>query len=127
MPPCCNWIVRSVSEAECCGFESHRGHKCVGAVIGNQLELKPPDSCGFDAHPAYMETKVKSKIEIEFEIDVIEEDNGMFSCHIPEYDMWFSAKKAEDIERKGKAMIGSMFHFLHSENKDTVVVKYLGK
>ena len=40
------------------------------------------------------------KIEIEFEIEQITEDNGMISCFIPKFGIAYSAKKKEDVEKK---------------------------
>ena len=58
---------------------------------------------------------MKSSIEIQFEIETTEE-NGIFSCHIPKYDIYFSAKK-EDIERKAKALVESFINYNYKRCK----------
>lgn len=44
-----------------------------------------------------------------FTVECTEEENGIFSCHIPAYDMYFGAKDEEMIEKKAKVMVGLFF------------------
>lgn len=44
-----------------------------------------------------------------FIVECKEETNGIFSCYIPAYDMYFGAKDEEMIEKKSKAMVGLFF------------------
>jgi len=53
---------------------------------------------------------MKSSIEIQFDIETTEE-NGIFSCYIPKYDIYFSSKK-ESIERKAKVLVESFINNL---------------
>ena len=37
----------------------------------------------------------------------LEEENGMFSCYMSEYDIYFNTKNKEDIDKKTKVLIKS--------------------
>lgn len=50
-------------------------------------------------------------IEIE-----MEEDDAMYSCHVPEYGLYFSAKDLEAAQRKANAMVLVMVNFLVEQN-----------
>jgi len=54
---------------------------------------------------------MKSEVNIQFEIETIK-DGDYFSCHIPKYDIYFSAKKESDIEKKGKILVNSFINYL---------------
>lgn len=44
-----------------------------------------------------------------FTVECIGEENGVFSCYIPAYAMYFGAKDQEMIEKKAKAMVSLFF------------------
>jgi len=66
---------------------------------------------------------IKSKVEIDFSIEIYEEDGdekGFFSCYIPEYKVAFSTKKSEDIEKKSKVMVKGYLNMLAEINQKEV-------
>ena len=65
-----------------------------------------------------MKTKViKSEFNVPFEIEVIQENDGIFSCHIPNFEMDFNAKNMEDVEKKAKFMVKCFINFFIEENR----------
>jgi len=46
------------------------------------------------------------------------EDNVLYSCHIREHNLYFSATSIDMIEKKAKAMIQSKENFLREFNRD---------
>jgi hypothetical protein len=58
---------------------------------------------------------MKSEINIQFEINTIKEGD-YFSCHIPKYDIYFSTKDENEIEKKGKILMNSFINYLVENN-----------
>ena len=59
---------------------------------------------------------MKYKMEIEFDVKVSEESEGRYSCYIPSFDCFFSAKNKEQIEKKAKAMVKAYIEFHNDYN-----------
>ena len=59
---------------------------------------------------------IKSEVIIPFEIEIIQEVDGKFSCHIPGFEMDFSAKNKEDVVKKARSMVKSFVNFFVEEN-----------
>lgn len=55
-----------------------------------------------------------------FIANYIEEPNGMFSWHIPEFDIYFSSKTKPIGDNKAKSMVKSFFNFQEYEKNREV-------
>lgn len=61
---------------------------------------------------------LKGEITLPYTLELIHEENGMCSCHIPEYDLYFSAKDVEIAHKKARAISTSAINYLVERNKN---------
>lgn len=47
----------------------------------------------------------------EFIVNCTKGERGIFTCHIPAYDIFFNGKDEEQIEKKAKGMMQMWFNF----------------
>jgi hypothetical protein len=45
-----------------------------------------------------------------------ENDDSMYSCHVPEYGIYYSAKNMEAVHKKANVMVGMMIDYLIEKN-----------
>ena len=68
-----------------------------------------------------METiKISDVIILDYEIIMTKVDEKRFSCHIPQYDLYYGAKDEESARRKGKFMVESWIDFCHKLAKNEI-------
>jgi len=60
-------------------------------------------------------------VNIDIEVNV-KEENDIFSCYVPEYDIIFSTKNKNDIEKKTKSLVKSYFSALHNDNMNCSLI-----
>ncbi len=65
-------------------------------------------------------TPVNAKIQINwgYYIHTTKEDDGMYSCYIPSFDIHFSSSNHEDIKNKGKRLTKSLLQYFMDEPRN---------
>lgn len=58
------------------------------------------------------------KASLEFDIQFTEEENGMYSCFVPDMNLYYSTNTAEEIQTRGSAMIRFFIKFYNDMNQE---------
>jgi len=66
---------------------------------------------------------LKGEITLPYTLEIEhEEDDAMYSCHVPEYDLYFSAKDIASAHKKARVISTMAIDYLVGRNKNIKLV-----